>query len=75
MGLDKASGSCHILIMATKRKAAKKTRSVRKAAPRRAAVTGRHPEHIAMMYRLGGAGIVIIGGVAIIFLAKYVFNL
>lgn len=75
MGLDKVSGSCHILIMATKRKTTKKTRAVRKSVPRRTVVTGRHPEHIAMMYRLGGAGIVIIGGVAIIFLAKYVFNL
>lgn len=51
------------------------TKKTTKKSSSRSLHAGRHPEHIAMMYRIGGGGIVIFAGLVLIFLAKYVFNL
>lgn len=47
----------------------------RKPVKRVTSSRGYHEEHIAMLYRLGGAGIVIVAGTVIVFLLKSISNL
>lgn len=63
--------------MAAKRKKTTAKLKVRKTTKRSVTTShrGYHAEHIAMLYRLGGAGIVIVAGTVIIFLVKVTFSL
>lgn len=55
--------------MAKRRKTAKRT-----AGRKKSSHPGYYPSHIAMAYRLGGAGIVIIAELAIVFIVKGLLN-
>lgn len=53
----------------------KKAKTVKSHRHTKHSHTGYHPAHVAMLYRLGGAGIVIVAGTVIIFLVKVTFSL